>query len=29
MIKALSLRASFWDWMLARALRPAQAEEVI
>lgn len=28
MLKALCLRASFWDWMLARALNPACADEV-
>jgi pyrroloquinoline quinone (PQQ) biosynthesis protein C len=29
MIKALTLRASFWDWLHERALDPDRAEEVI
>lgn len=28
MVKALQLRASFWDWLHARALDPARADEV-
>lgn len=28
MLKALALRASFWDWMHARALNPERADEV-
>lgn len=29
MVKALSLRCGFWDWMLARACDPTHADEVI
>jgi pyrroloquinoline quinone (PQQ) biosynthesis protein C len=29
MLKALQLRASFWDWMLARAEDPAHADHVV
>lgn len=29
MLKSLSLRASFWDWMLARAMYPAEADFVV
>jgi len=29
MLKALQLRAAFWDWMLARALVPADADTVV
>lgn len=28
MLKALKLRASFWDWLYARALDPARADDV-
>lgn len=29
MLKALQLRSAFWDWMLARALDPSRADEVL
>jgi pyrroloquinoline quinone (PQQ) biosynthesis protein C len=29
MLKALQLRATFWDWLLARALDPAGADDVV
>lgn len=29
MLKALSLRASYWDWMLSRAMNPAEADQVV
>ncbi|MEZ4300582.1 MAG: iron-containing redox enzyme family protein [Polyangiaceae bacterium] len=29
MLKSLSLRASYWDWMLARAMNPIEADRVI
>jgi hypothetical protein len=29
MLKALALRAGFWDWLYQRALDPAGAEEVL
>ena len=29
MLKALSLRSAFWDWLYARALDPAHAEAVV
>lgn len=29
MLKSLSLRASYWDWMLARAMSPADADLVV
>ena len=29
MLKALQLRSAFWDWLHARAVAPARAEEVV
>jgi hypothetical protein len=29
MLKALQLRATFWDWLLARALDPVGADDVM
>lgn len=29
MLKSLALRASYWDWMLARAMSPVDAEQVV
>ena len=29
MLKALALRSAIWDWLYARALDPAHADEVL